>query len=257
MPLTEATRQSVHSYLLAELSRYIRENKLRGNNLETKPFHARLLPALFTAELSERSFSTRSGSWWQVIARHIGRQFHAEAENGYRLNGHIKPAASQHIDEIIRQLNTAGGGRKPDRERDIAEVLTVQSSGEVNFSVLADLYVLTHSGLEMYFEIKTPQPNKDTCMAMKRFVLRTAAMRKGHSAEAYAATAYNPYGDDKPYTWNYAGQFLEIGEDMLIGRSFWTKIGDEHTYDELLEVAEEVGEKISRHFVEPKLFLEL
>jgi|SRR5579875_2633159 len=251
MPLTDITRQSIHSYLLAELTRYISENKLRRNNLETKPFHARLLPALFKAELSERSFSTRSGSWWQVIARHIGRQFHAEAENGYRLRGHIKPAAAQHIDEIIRQLNTAGGERKPHREQDVAEVLTVQSSGEVNSTVLADLYVRTHNGREMYFEIKTPQPNKDTCMAMKRFILRIAAMRKGHSAEAYAATAYNPYGDGEPYKWNYANQFLEIHKDMLIGRDFWTKIGDDTTYDELLALAEDVGRELTQQIAEP------
>lgn len=251
MPLLQATRQSIHDYLFAEITRYIHENKPASDNLETKPFHARLLPALFNAELSERSFSTRSGSWWQVIARHIGRQFHAEAENGYRLNGHIKAAAAQHIDEIIRQLNTAGGDRKPNRKRDIAEVLTVQSSGGENATILADLYVRTHEGREMYFEIKTPQPNKDTSMAMKRFILRTAAVRKGSSAEAYAATAYNPYGDGKPYTRNYANQFLQVGEDMLIGRAFWAKIGDDRTYDELLGIAEEVGKEITVRIAEP------
>ena len=110
--------------------------------------------------------------------------------------------------------------------------------------MLADFYVKRHDGGEMYFEIKTPQPNKDTSMAMKRFILRIAAMRKGVPADAYAATAYNPFGDGKPYTWNYAKQFLEIGQDILIGRDFWTKIGDENTFDELLEVSEAVGKQI-------------
>jgi Type II restriction endonuclease, TdeIII len=97
----------------------------------------------------------------------------------------------------------------------------------------------------MYLEIKTPQPNKDTSAAMKKFILKVAAMRKGFPAEAYAATAYNPFGDSAPYTWNYAKQFLEIGEDMLIGRDFWAKIGDETTFDELLEIAASVGSEIT------------
>jgi hypothetical protein len=245
MPLTDDTRQAVHTYLIAELTRYIKESKNAADNREVKPFHARLLPSLFNVELSERSFSTRSGSWWQIIARHIGRQFHAKAENGHRLTSHIKPAAMQHIDEILRQLNDPITGRRPNRAQDIAEVRTVQSPGEDNATILADFYIKRHDDVEMYFEIKTPQPNKDTSMAMKRFILKIAAMRKGSAAEAYAATAYSPFGDGKPYTWNYATQFLEIGQDILIGRDFWTKIGDEHTFDELLEIAEAVGQEIT------------
>lgn len=248
--MTDATRQSIHAYLLGELTRYVRETKNATDNLDVKPFHARLLPSLFNVELSERSFSTRSGSWWQIIARHVGRQFHAEADNAHRLSGNIKPAALQHIDEIVRQLNDPATHRRPDRTQDIAEVLTVQSPGGENATVLADFYVKRHDGVEMYFEIKTPQPNKDTSMAMKRFILRIAAMRKDSLAEAYAATAYNPFGDGKPYTWNYAKQFLEIGQDILIGRDFWTKIGDEHTFDELLEVSESVGKQITELIAE-------
>ena len=82
-------------------------------------------------------------------------------------------------------------------------------------------------------------------MAMKRFILRLAAMKKGHRAEAFAATAYNPFGDGRPYTWNYAAQFLEVGSDILIGRDFWAKIGDQDTYDELLQISEEVGREIT------------
>ncbi len=248
MPLTSETRNAIHNYLIGELTRYIRENELRAPVADEKPFHVRLLPALFKAHLSERSFSTRSGSWWQRISRLIGQQYHHEAKLQYRIEGHIKPAASQHIDEIIRQLNIAGQ-RRPDRQKDIKEVCTVQSPGGDTLAVQADLYILTHERKEMYFEIKTPQPNKDTSMAMKKFILRVAALRDGYAAEAYGATAYNPYGDGQPYTRNYAKQFLQIGEDFLIGRTFWTKIGDEKTYDELLEISEIVGKQITEQMI--------
>lgn len=97
----------------------------------------------------------------------------------------------------------------------------------------------------MYFEIKGATPNKDTSMAVKRFILRSSALLKGRTAETYGAIAYNPYGDGHPYMWSYARQFLEIGEDLLVGREFWAKIGDDQTYDELLEISESVGKQIT------------
>ncbi|MHB8301976.1 MAG: TdeIII family type II restriction endonuclease [Acidobacteriaceae bacterium] len=248
MPLTSGTRDAIHDYLIGELTRYVSENESAKRVMDEKPFHARLLPDLFKIQLSERSFSTRSGSWWQQISRLVGWQYHLKAELGHRIEGHIKPAAAQHIDEIIRQLNVAGL-RSPDRAKDVAEVRTVQSPGGDTLALQVDLYILTHANEELYFEIKTPKPNKDTSMAMKKFILRVAALRKGQDAEAYGATAYNPYGDVQPYTWNYAKQFLEIDKDLLVGRAFWTKIGDDQTYDELLEISEIVGKQITEQMI--------
>jgi hypothetical protein len=141
-------------------------------------------------------------------------------------------------------MNTRRDKRKPNRRQDLNEVLTVQFTGGAADSVTSDLFVQTHDGQEMYFEMKTAMPNKDTSKAMKSCILKIAAMRKGHNAEAFAATAYNPYGDAMPYKWNYALQFLEVGQDMLIGRAFWEKIGDPTTYDELLVISEEAGHEV-------------
>ena len=57
--------------------------------------------------------------------------------------------------------------------------------------------------------------------------------------------AYNPAGETQPYNLypdsRYARQFLELGTDLVVGRSFWEMLGDNHTYDELLGIAEAVG----------------
>jgi hypothetical protein len=57
--------------------------------------------------------------------------------------------------------------------------------------------------------------------------------------------AYNPAGEGQSYTLypdsRYAVQFLELGTDLVVGRSFWEMIGDGQTYEELLQIAEEVG----------------
>jgi hypothetical protein len=134
--------------------------------------------------------------------------------------------------------------RAPNRARDIAEVLTVQSKNGASLAVTADLFVLSRKGRELYFEMKTPQPNKGQCLHMKRFILQISALRAGQSVDAFASCAYNPYGDGQPYKRNYALQFLDVHKDMLIGREFWALIGESKTYDELLTIAEEVGKDL-------------
>lgn len=92
-------------------------------------------------------------------------------------------------------------------------------------------------------------PNKDTSKLMKSAIMLIMALRQGQNAQAYAAMAYNPAGDRQSYTLyrdsRYALQFLEMGTDLVVGRSFWEMIGDDQTYDELLLIAEEVGQGIA------------
>ncbi len=53
--------------------------------------------------------------------------------------------------------------------------------------------------------------------------------------------SYTLYADSR-----YALQFLELGTDLVVGRPFWEMIGDSRTYDELLQVAQEVGTSVAQ-----------
>lgn len=241
MPLTSSTRGVIKDYLLKVVSKFVTES-LEGTT--EKPFHSRLMPILGEAQFSERSFSTRSGSWFQSMAVLVAKDFHEDARSNYLVSGQIQPAAEAHINAIVEAMDHGRPRRKPNRRIDTEEVLTVQSPGGTTREVRSDLFVLTRHSRELYFEMKTPGPNKGQCKAMKRDILLITALRKGRQAEAFASAAYNPYGDGSPYTYNYAKQFLEVGADMLVGRPFWTMIGDDTTYDELLRISAEVGEEI-------------
>jgi hypothetical protein len=178
------------------------------------------------------------------MAQFVASQYHPVVERNFLVSGHIQPASSAHINTILFAMNRRQPRRIPNRARDIEEVLTVQSPGGAEDQVRSDLFVQTRDGRELYFEIKTPDPNKRTCVDMKKDILTIMALRKGHRAEAYAACGYNPFGEDVPYTDGRVRQFLEIGEDFLVGRSFWAKIGDSGTYHELLGIAVQVGQEI-------------
>lgn len=249
MPLTQQASDQIRSYLRQEVERYIHEGLANPAVMEGKPFHARLMPTLFGVPLSERSFSTRSGTWFQNIARMVAAQYHQQAETQYLVTGQIQPAAETHIAAIINQMQATPPGRRiPNRHLDIEQVLGVQFPGGVHRQVLSDLYIRTAEGRELYFEMKTVAPNKDTSKLMKSTILLIMALRQGHNAEA-AGMAYNPAGEGQSYALypdsRYALQFLELGTDLVVGRSFWEMIGDDRTYDELLGVAEEVGASVA------------
>lgn len=241
MSLTRETRDEIFEFMRAQLSRYVRES-LAGPR--SKPFHERLMPPLSKVPFSERSFSTRLGGWFQVIAKMIALQYNSQAESNYLVEGRIRPAATSYIADVLEEMDHGKPRRKPNRRLDISQVLAVQSPGGTAGQVRSDLFVKTRKGKELYFEIKTPDPNKAQCVQMKRDILTIMALRKGFPAEAYAACGYNPFGDGAPYTANFVSQFLDIGRDILVGRDFWKIIGEASTYDELLTISSEVGEAI-------------
>jgi hypothetical protein len=251
MPLSQQTRGQIRAYLHQEVQRYIHEGLANPAVMETKPFHARLMPTLFGVPLSERSFSTRSGTWFQNIARMVAVQYHQHAETQHPVTGQIQPAAETHIAAVVNQMQAAPPNRRiPHRQLDIGQVLGVQFPGGVHRQVLSDLYILRADGQELYFEMKTVAPNKDTSKLMKSTILLIMALRQGHNAQAYAGMAYNPAGEGQSYALypdsRYALQFLELGTDLAVGRSFWEMVGDDQTYDELLQIAEEVGGSVAQ-----------
>jgi len=244
MPLDRGTQTEIHDFLFSKVSSYVDRQKAKGDPMDIQPFHARLLPELFKIPLSERSFSTSSGSWFQHLAKFVATQYHATAELQHTIHDRLQPAASSYIEEILNRMNHGSPRRKPSREKDTSDVLKFQSPGGADHSVTADLFIKTRKGEEWYFEMKTAQPNKGQCRDMKKFILQVAAMRQAENGQAYASMAYNPRGDGQEIKDGKIKQFLEVGTDMLIGRDFWSKIGDQHTYGELLAITESVGAKV-------------
>src|SRR5258707_1715755 len=150
MPLTQQTRDQIRDYLRQEVERYIHEGLANPAVMETKPFHARLMPTLFGVPLSERSFSTRTGTWFQNIARMVAAQYHPQAETEHLVTGQIQPAAETHIAAIVNQMEAPPPQRRiPNRQLDIAQVLGVQSPGGVNRQVRSDLYIQLATGREL------------------------------------------------------------------------------------------------------------
>ena len=111
-------------------------------------------------------------------------------------------------------------------------------------SVHIDLFLEANDGTEYYFDIKTAKPNIDNIVDYKRKMLTWVALRGAipPKPKIYTGLAipYNPY-EPKPYDrWTFQGMF-DLPNELKVGEEFWNFIGQEDTYEQLLNVFEKVG----------------
>jgi hypothetical protein len=210
---------------------------------DIKPFHEALLPeGILRINEFERSFSTKLGTTFEECARLIGKGHYAKAIRGYRTEGKVSQDAIRIIEASVNWIGTNGMAR-PYPEI-VKEVLNAKGPREVTRAQISDLYLQDTSGNEVFFEMKSPQPNKGQCLEVAERFLTIHAVRQAGPphVKTFYAMAYNPYGADKTaYKWSFATRYMDINNEVLIGKEFWDFIAGAGTYDELLEIYREVG----------------
>jgi hypothetical protein len=210
---------------------------------DIKPFHEALLPeGILRINEFERSFSTKLGTTFEECARLISKEHYARAIRGYRAEGKVSRDAIRIIEASVNWIGTDGMSRP---YSDIVnEVLNARGQTKVTRTQISDLYLQDASGNEVFFEIKSPQPNKGQCLEVAERFLTIHAIRQAGPphVRTYYAMAYNPYGADKAaYKWSFATRYMDINNEVLIGKEFWDFIAGVGTYEEVLEIYREVG----------------
>ena len=220
-----------------------------------KPFHEAIVPAeVIRLSEFERSFSTKLGTTFEECARLIALQNFKHAQRGFRTVGMISVAAASKIEQIVARL---GSHDETDFLHMIEQVIHVQGVEMVERVAIADLYLLDERGYEHFFEIKSPKPNKGQCLEITERLLRVHAMRQAArpKVNAYFAMGYNPYGVTRAsYTHSFSLQYLDMKNQVLLGPEFWSYIGGEGTYQEVLDVYREVGREMSKTIVDALAF---
>lgn len=223
--------------------RQLRPPRAASTKGELKPFHEAILPEgiLRVAEF-ERSFSTKTGTTFEEVARLIARDNHAVAERGYTVNGLVSKKTIATIESIV----DAAGRKRGISETFLASMKRVLSAGgkaNTPRSFVADIYLKTYSGVEFFFEIKSPKPNKGQCLEATSRLLQMHALRnKGRPrVNAFYAMAYNPFGRRADYNHSFALNYLDMKNQVLLGDDFWTIIGGPGTYRQVLSLYREVG----------------
>ena len=209
---------------------------------DIKPFHEALLPdGILRVNEFERSLSTKLGMSFEECARLIGKENYAEASRGHRIQGKISAEVIREIEQIV---NEVGAGRNVDYPSLVQRILQIGREGSIDRERIADLYLKDNNGNEIFFEIKSPKPNKGQCLEVLDRLLEIHAMKEEGppKVRTFYAMAYNPYGDSKSdYRHSFALSYMDIKNQVLIGSEFWDLVGGKDTYDEVIEIYREVG----------------
>lgn len=243
MTLTNQQKEHIKDLIRQTILGKINEYKLVG---DIKPFHERLFSKERIRETSFfHSCSTTIGvTLFQTIAYLIAKdnKNFKQVEKQFVVEGNFSRKAQSVIEEIIFDLGRKQKDTKkrlPDIKKEAKEVLTVASTQGNKSTQIADLLLVKSNGEGIYIEIKTTKPNKGESKEAKRGMLKIIALRNKH-VTTFVGMAYNPY-EPESFKWPLPLNYLKLGEDLLVGKSFWDFLGGKGTYDELLSLFEEVG----------------
>lgn len=222
----------------------LRPSRIESKAGDIKPFHEAIIPdGILRINEFERSFSTKLGTTFEEVARLIALETHNDSKRQYKLEGIISSEAIKMIETIRNTINS--GGFKEDYHGYVDDIVGVsEGEGESRYRI-ADLYILTHDEQELFFEIKSPKPNKGQCLEATERLLEFHALKKISfpKVQTYYAMAYNPYGIEKStYKHSFTINYMDIRKQVLIGKEFWELVGnDPNTYNEVLDIYRKIG----------------
>lgn len=227
-------RKSAPQYTIEELRR-------------AYPFHSLFFPDVALLYFKQqRSLVTSMGmSLYPQVWELIVRDKYSEVYSNYELVGNLPEPTVATIERIITELRASGRrARKPNAQREMQEILSAPKQGKVEVRVIADLYVGDFRPGPLFMEIKSPLPNLDVCAESKKKLLFFRALYAGRMPQAFFAFPYNPYVRRELYAWGFTKRIMDMDREVLIGEEMWDKLGGENTFEELLDVIEEVAKEL-------------
>ena len=212
-----------------------------------RPFHARLISAeaIFWSRF-ERSFSTSFGqSVIEKVSELICVGAGSTASTQRESQVTLTTTQWDEIETIVRQ-GRSRGTTGPDWEAELAAVVAAGSYGVRDTRrVISDLW-WKNDGIEHFMSIKTVKPNLDQTAEAKRDLLKLAAANP--DARVHFGLYYNPYGEvPSDYGFSPPQRLFDFSQPspVLIGADYWNVLGGDGTYEHILEIASEVGERVA------------
>lgn len=219
--------------------------RITQNDQTYRPFHIALLSGetVFWSAF-ERSFSTSFGQRViEEIARLAALSNGAEyAERQVSTTICIDRAYEDAIHEHLQGLRSRRRAVPRGWGDVVRDICSVRPTGQImQLRVISDM-CWQKDGVKNYISLKTVKPNIDQTVVAKEDCLHlTIGVPK---CNAYFGLPYNPYGEDREdYAFNPPMGIFDFKHDpvVLIGRDMWDTIGGPGCYNELLEIAAQVG----------------
>lgn len=224
----------LRSKLNDKLSKYVRETT-------SMPFLVKLMQD--SEKVASYSFihslaTTLGMSVYEKISEIVALAHYDEVKTGYDVEGEITNEENSVISQILQEIKN--GTRTANKEKEIKDILQCNKNGGRKIKVRADLF-LKKGNDEYYIEIKTAKPNIDVFVKSKQKLLEWVALRK-KKVNTILAIPYNPYHPE-PYNRFTMQGFLDEERELYVAEKFWELLGGKGTYEEVLEIFDEVGKE--------------
>jgi hypothetical protein len=228
---------------IKDLLRQKIDEKLKNYVRETSsmPFLAKLMQD--SEKVAAYSFihslaTTLGMSIYEKISEIVASTNYDIVKTGYDVEGEISDDENNVISQILQEIRN--GTRTTNKEQEIIEILQSKSKTGRKIKVRADLY-LKKGNDEYYIEIKTAKPNIDVFAKSKEKLLQWVALRK-KKVNTLLAIPYNPY-HPQPYNRFTMQGYLDEEKDLYVADKFWEILGGKGTYNEILDIFDEVGKE--------------
>ena len=218
--------------------------RVSSNEQTYRPFHTALLSedAIFWSAF-ERSFSTSFG---QRVIEEIAKLVALSngAEDASRQKETLIQIDVAYDDAIHEHMQALREHRLKAYAWRIAypQIQKVTPSGSTKeIRIISDMW-WRKNGVDNYISLKTVKPNIDQTAVAKEDCLRLKVANP--TCNAYFGLPYNPYGESKSdYAHNPPMGIFDFHNDsvVLLGKEMWDTIGGDGCYEELLDIAAEVG----------------
>ena len=220
------------------------------NAAEAYPFHRLIFSEeALVAARTERSIVTSMGaSLYPRLAVAVANDRFRDIQTEHNIEGAVNDDACNLLEQIVTELRAPrrrGQDRRiPNHDDELNNIINAVGGGLRQTVVTADIYIGDFTNGPLFVELKTPRPNLDIAAESKRKMLSflTIMNRRGVTgAEAYLGLTYNPFLSRVHYAHSPTRQIMDMENEVLIGSELWDYIGGPETYDELLEIIEEIN----------------
>ena len=247
----DKVRQVLYDFAMSQLPK--RDRWTLDDIRLAYPFHRILFSeeAILGARV-ERSVVTSMGTrLYPSVARAIAEDRFSQIYTEHTIEGQVNDAACNMIEQIVTELRTPRrlreNEREPNHEDELSDILNSPGGGRTTRSVTADFYIGDFHNGPLFIELKTPLPNLDIAAESKRKILYYLLImdRQGvKGAQAFLGLTYNPFIRREDYGHSYTRQIMDMDNQVLMGNELWDMIGGPDTYEELLEIIEDVHRNI-------------
>ena len=217
-----------------KLNKYVRETT-------SMPFLVKLMQD--SEKVAAYSFihslaTTLGMSVYEQVSKIIAKENFDEVKISYDVEGEITNEENKIIIKILQKIKNKSG--KVNKEKEIKEILECKKENGRKIKIRADLF-LKKGNEEYYIEIKTAKPNIDVFSKSKEKLLQWVALRK-KKVHTILAIPYNPYHPE-PYNRFTEQGYLDKEKELYVAEKFWELLGGKGTYEEVLEIFDEVGKE--------------